>query len=57
MLSTGVFTQAVDRVKALIACYVFSVAGRPIAGHSAARVKEAQVNYTAAVGNRSCTAQ
>jgi len=39
--STGDFRQAVDLVKALIACHVFSVAGRPVAGDSLARVKGA----------------
>jgi hypothetical protein len=39
ILSTGDFTQAVDRVKALIPCHVFSVARRPVAGDSVVRVK------------------
>jgi hypothetical protein len=32
-------TQAVDRVEALIACNVFTVAGRPVVGNSVVRVK------------------
>jgi hypothetical protein len=39
ILSTGDFTQTVDLVKVLIAC--FSVAGRPVAGDSVDRVKAA----------------
>jgi hypothetical protein len=32
ILSTGEFAQRVDRMKALVVCHVFSVAGRPVAG-------------------------
>jgi hypothetical protein len=46
ILSTGDFTQTVDRVKAVIACHVFSVAGRPVAGDFVARVEGAcQLKY------------
>jgi hypothetical protein len=38
-LVDGDFTQTVERVKALIACHVFSVACRPVTGHSVTRVK------------------
>lgn len=39
ILSNGDFTQTVDRVKALIACHVFFVAGKPVAGGSVTCVK------------------
>jgi len=39
ILSNGDFTQTVDRVKALIACHVFFVAGKPVAGDSVAYMK------------------
>ena len=41
ILPTGNFTHIVDRMKALIACHVFSVTGRPVAGDCVARVKGA----------------
>jgi hypothetical protein len=37
----GRLLRRVDRVKALIACHVFPVADRPVAGDSADRVKGA----------------
>ena len=47
LLCRGETTQTVDRVKPLIAYYVFCVAGRPVAGDSVAHVNRGLTQQTA----------